>query len=82
MNNHFADDTNNLYEGPSVKNNKKNNYKFNYKSRATYWLRADIISLNVAKTETILFCLDRTKIIKNFWIKGQKIKTKTHTDYL
>ena len=59
LNNHFADDTNNLHEGPSLKDNKK----MNYKSRATHWIRADIISLNVAKTETILFCLDRTKII-------------------
>ena len=53
-------------------------------SRVTHWLRANRISLNVAKTEIILFRSCRTKITKklNLRISGQKIRTKTQTKYL
>ena len=72
---HFADDTNFLYESPSLKDvNRKTNYI----------LRANRISLNVAKIEITLFRSGRTKITKklNFRINGLKIKTKTRTEYL
>ena len=78
----FADDTNFLYQSSSLKDiNRKINYDM---SRVTYWLRANRIYLNVAKTEIILFCSCKTKITKilNFWIGGQKIKSKTQTKYL
>ena len=59
---HFADDTNFLYESPSLKDiNRKINYDM---SRVTHWLRANRISLNVAKAEIILFHSCRTKITK------------------
>ena len=50
-------------------------------SRVTHWLRANKMSLNVAKTEIIIFHLHRTKITKklNFQISVQKIKTKRQT---
>ena len=53
-------------------------------SRVTHWQRANRISLNVTKTEIILFRSCRTKITKkiNFRISGLKIKTKTQTKYL
>ena len=53
-------------------------------SRVTHWLTANRIYLNVAKTEIILFRSCKTKITKilNFWIGGQKIKSKTQTKYL
>ena len=79
---HFPDDTNFLYESPSLKDiNRKINYDM---SRVTHWLRANRISLDVAKTEIIIFCSCRTKITKklNFQISAQKIKTKTQTKYL
>ena len=79
---HIADDTNFLYENSSLKDiNRKINYDM---SRVTHWSRANRISLNVAKTETILFHSCRTKITKklNFRISGQKIKTKAQTKYL
>ena len=69
----FADDTNFLYESPSLKDiNRKINYDM---SRVTHWLRANRISLNVAKIEIILFCSCITKITKakfsNKWSKNQ-----------
>ena len=79
---HLAEDTNFLYESPSLKDiSRKINY---YISRVTQWLRANRIFFNVAKTEIILFRSCRTKITKklNFRISGQKIKTKTQTKYL
>ena len=52
--------------------------------RVTHWLTANRIYLNVPKTEIILFRSCKTKITKilNFWIGGQKIKSKTQTKYL
>ena len=59
---HFADNTNFLYESLSLENiNRKINYDM---SRVKHWLRAYRISLNVAKTEIILFYSCRTKITK------------------
>ena len=78
----FADDTNFLYERPSLKDiSRKINYDM---SRVTHWVRANRISLNVGKTEIILFRSCRTKITKklNSQLSGQKIKTKTQTNYL
>ena len=77
---HFTDDTL-LYESPSLKDmNRKIN---NGMPRVTHWLRANKISLIVAKTETILFRLDRTKITKklNFRTSRLKINTKTQAKY-
>ena len=54
-------------------------------SRVTHWLTATRISLNLARTEIILFLSYRTKITNkkiNFRISGQKIKTKTQTKHL
>ena len=79
---HFDDDTDFLYESPSLKDiDRKINYDM---PRVTHWLRANRISLNVAKTEIILFGSCRTKITKNlnFQISGQKIKTKAQTKCL
>ena len=46
---YFADDTNFLFENPFLKDiNRKINYDM---SRVTHWLRANKISLNIAKTE-------------------------------
>ena len=78
---HFADDTNFLHDSPFLKDNKR---KTNYDtSRVTHWW-VNRISLNVAKTEIILFRSDKTKITKkwNFWISSQKIKIITQTKYL
>ena len=69
---HFTDNTNFLYESPSLKDvNRKINCNM---SRVTHWLNR--ISFNEAKTEIILFCSCRTKFTKklNFRISGQKIK--------
>ena len=64
--------TNFLHESPSLKDI---NRKFNYMSRVTHWLRANRISLNVAKTEIILFRSCRTKMTKKLILdiqcKGQ-----------
>ena len=79
--NHFTDDTL-LYESPSLKDmNRKINYDM---PRVTHWLRANKISLILAKTETILFHLDRTKIAKklNFRTSRLKINAKTQAKYL
>ena len=74
---HLADDdTNFLYESRSLKDiNRKINHDM---SRVTHWLRANRISLNVAKTEIILFRSCRTKITRklNFQISGQKSNQK------
>ena len=70
-----------MYESPSLKDiNRKINHDM---SRVRHWLRANRISLNLAKAEIILFRSCRTKITKklNFRIGGQKIKTKTQTKY-
>lgn len=75
---YFADNTNFLYDSSSLKDiNRKINYDM---SRTTHWLRANRMSLDVAKIKIILFRSYRTKITKklNFRINAPKIKTKTH----
>ena len=50
---HFADDTNLLYLGKSIKKlNKLVNYDL---KNLLYWLNANKISLNVKKTELVIF---------------------------
>ena len=50
---HFADDTNLLYVGNSIKElNKLVNYDL---KNLLYWLNANSISLNVKKTELVIF---------------------------
>ena len=50
---HFADDTNFLYLGKSIKKlNKLVNYDL---KNLLYWLNANKISLNVKKTELVIF---------------------------
>ena len=50
---HFADDTNILYVSSSLKDiNKKINHDL---SNLVQWLRANKISLNVSKTEIVIF---------------------------
>ena len=50
---HFADDTNLLYLGKSIKKlNKLVNYDL---KNLLYWLNANKISLNVKKTELVVF---------------------------
>ena len=79
---HFADDTNLLYPHSSLKQiNKHINHDLKL---IVHWLRANRISLNVDKTEIIIFRPKRKTITKNmnFRISGQKIKTTTNTKYL
>ena len=50
---HFTDDTNLLYLGKSI---KKHNKLVNYDLKnLLYWLNANKISLNVKKTELVIF---------------------------
>ena len=50
---HFADDTNLLYVGKSIKElNKLVNYDL---KNLLHWLNANSISLNVKKTELVIF---------------------------
>ena len=79
---HFADDTCLLYPNRSL---KKINKLINHDLKLiVHWLRANRISLNVDKTNIIIFRPKNKKITKklNFRISGQKIKTTTHTKYL
>ena len=79
---HFTDDTNLLYPHSSLKSlNKHINHDLKL---IVYWLRANRISLNVDKTEIIIFRPIRKTITKkmNFRISGQKIKITTSTKYL
>ena len=77
---HFADDTNLLYSNSSLKSiNKCINHNL-----IVHWLRANRISLNVNKTEIVLF-RPKNKIIcknTNFRLSGQKITPTAHTRYL
>lgn len=59
----FADDTNFRYESPSLTDiNRKLNYDM---LRVTHWVRTKTKkSLNVMKTEMIIFRLDRTRITR------------------
>ena len=60
---HFADDTNFLYASHSLKNlNKTVNFDI---SNLVQWLRANKISLNVYKTEIVVFRSPTKKIYKN-----------------
>ena len=79
---HFADDTNLLYSSFSLKSiNKCINHDLKL---IVHWLRANKISLNVNKTEIILFRRKNNTVSKNmnFRRSGQKIIPKTHTRYL
>ena len=53
-------------------------------SRVTKWLRPNRFSLNVAKTEIIIFRSEKTIMTEkmNFRLSGRKIKTKKQTKYL
>ena len=79
---HFADDTNILYASSSLKDiNKKINHDL---SNLVQWLRADKISLNLSKTEIVIFKSQSEQITKhlNVRLNGQKIIFKNHTKYL
>ena len=71
---HFADDTNILFSHKSLK--KINKYINHDLSQIVQWLRANRISLNASKIETILFRPKTKTITKhlNFRINGQKSK--------
>ena len=79
---HFADDTNLPYSNSSLKSiNKCINHDLRL---IVHWLRANRISLNVNKTEIVLF-RPKNKIIcknMNFRLSGQKITPTTHTRHL
>ena len=79
---HFADDTNLLLINKSLKQiNKLVNHDLKLLCE---WLRANKISLNVSKTEIILFRSSYKNITKklNFRISGQKIKLSDYVKYL
>ena len=70
---HFADDTNFLYASHSLKNlNKTVNFDL---SNLVQWQRANKISLNVNKTEIVVFRSPTKQIYKNlnFRLRGQKL---------
>ena len=79
---HFADDTNLLYSSSSLK--LINKYINHDLKLIVHWLRANRISLNVSKTEIVLFRTKNKKINRklNFRLSGQKITPTTHTKYL
>ena len=71
---HSADDTNLLLIDKSL---KKINKHVNRDFKLTVdWIRANKLSLNVSKTEIVLFKLKNKKITKqlNVRVSGQKIK--------
>ena len=78
---HFADDTNLLYSSSSLK--LINKYIKHDLKLILHWLRANRISMNVDKTDIILFRSKNKKVEKklNFHINGQKIIPATHTKY-
>ena len=79
---HFADDTNILYVSSYLKDiNKKIN---NDLSNLVPWLRANKISLNVSKTEIVIFKSHSKQFTRhlNFRLRGQKIIPKNCTKYL
>ena len=79
---HFADDTNLLYASHSLKNlNKTVNFDL---SNLVQWLRGNKISLNVNKTEVVVFRSPTKQIYKNlnFRLSGQKTDPKRCTKYL
>ena len=79
---HFADDSNLLYLSNSLK--QINRYVNHDLKLFVHWLRANRISVNVDKTEMVIFRPKRKQITKNmnFRISGQKIIFKTKTKYL
>ena len=79
---HFADDTNILYRGKSLK--KINKYINHDLSQIVQWLRANIISLNASKPELIIFRTKNKSITKqlNFRISGQKLNPVNKAKYL
>ena len=79
---HFADDTNMLYIDKSLKKISKN---VNYDLRGlTDWLNSNLISLNVDKTEFIIFKSPRKKIDSEVKIKlnGKILFPSTCIKYL
>ena len=74
---HFADDTNLLYSSNSLKQISK--YVNHGLKLIAHLLRANRISLNVDKTEIVIFRPKRKEITKNmkFRVSGQKIIPKT-----
>ena len=79
---HFADDTNFLITGKSLKKiNKYVNHDLRLLCR---WLRANKISLNASKTEIIIFKRKNKQIQKhlNFRVSGQKIEITNSVKYL
>ena len=80
---HFADDTNLLLSGESL---KKINKHINYDLKLlNIWLRGNKISLNASKTEIILFRpKSQSNITKhlNFRISGQYIRRISEVKYL
>ena len=78
----FADDTNLLLVEKSL---KKLNKKINRDLKLIVeWVRANKLSLNVNKTEIIIFKSKNKTITKhlNFRISGQKIKPSNQVKYL
>ena len=79
---HLPDDTNFLYASHPLKKLKKTiNFDL---SNLVQWLRANRISMNVNKTELVIFRSPKKQIYKNlnFRLNGQKIEPKCHTKYL
>ena len=79
---HFADDTNLLYANKSIKVLCK---KVNYDLKGlTNWLNANRISLNISKTELIIFRSTRKSIDCEIKIKlnGKRLYPSTHINYL
>ena len=70
---HFADDTNLIYSNTSLK--LRNKYINHDLKLIVHWLHANRISLNVAKTEIVIFRPKSKKINKKlkFRLNGQKI---------
>ena len=79
---HFANDTNLLYSSKSLK--QINRYVKHDLQLIVHFLRANRISLNVDKTEIVIFQPERKQITENmnFRISSQKIIPKTQTKYL
>ena len=79
---HFADDTNLLYSNSLLKSINK--CIIHDLRLIGHWLRPNRISLNVNKTEIVLFRPKKKIICKNvnFRINGQKVTPTTQTRYL
>ena len=78
---HFADDTNFLYASHSLKKKKTINFDL---SNLVHWLKANKISLNVNKTELVIFRSPKNKFTKIyiFDLVGKKIEPEHRTKYL